>query len=194
MLHLDENVGWMCPYPSVHEEKLTLEKDKKWVIKHSALHRCRISQIKGTLNKPGWLVTLKRESTNSQLTWKSTTWRPASLRVLAGFRYTLKGYGRFHPLSSICGPRTAHSVLSAREPNLKPISEIIPYICNGGSWHLKSINYLIKMNLDLTFRDHLLRIKQIILSFILEIQIFEKIFYFTKKSHFNLLVLNDKIL
>lgn len=181
MLHLDEKVGRMCPYPSVNEDKLTLEKGKKWGIKHSALHRCRISQIKGTLNKPGWLVTLKRESTNSQFTWKTTTWHSASLRVLRGFRYPLKGYGCFHPLSSIYGPRTAHFVLSAGEPKLTPVSNI-PYICSEGNWHLKNINYLIKMTSDLTFRDLLLRIKQIILSFLLEIQIFEKIF-FSQRNH-----------
>lgn len=74
----------------------------------------------------------------------------------------------------------AHSVLSAREPKLTPVSNK-PHICNGGSWRLKSKNYLIKMTLDLIFRDHLLRIKQIILPFLLEIQIFEKIDVFHKE-------------
>lgn len=84
----------------------------------------------------------------------------------------------FHPSMD---PRAAHSVLSAREPKLTPVSNK-PHICNGGRWRPKSKNYLIKMTSDLIFRDHLLRIKQIILPSILEIQIFEKMDFFSQRN------------
>lgn len=80
--------------------------------------------------------------------------------------------------------RAAHSVFSAKESELEPGSDRIPDICNRRSWCLKRINCLIKMTFDLTFVDHLLRIKQTILSFMLEVLIFKKIqFLFPQRDH-----------